>query len=371
MQKKIISNLQEALMDNDDSIIYQDNEIDLHTELENDFIDEEGLEEKRELERRRAAMRRRKIAARERRRKKRMIQVFVRLGILLLIFILIITGFIMMISGIWKHFHKNKEADKLSEEMLQNATTEAPAIPKIDKKILAKELPKNRKEALEILKKLSKDDPSIKAIYDNAAIYPDRILQHLAANTEMVDYVINYPAKINIIFDGNFSVKLPKKKVPLFLQFDERWGYADYGKNLLAINGSAPTCLSMAHTYLKQDGKMNPIKVADFSVKNGYLDENGKTSLKLMTKGASTLELTSKELELHKRNMVDALNEGNVIICCMDSGDFTKSEHYIVIHSYKDGLFYINDPSSSARSKVGWDYQRLRTQISHMWALSN
>lgn len=357
-------------MDNDDSFPYDNPSSDLHTQIENDFINEDELEERREYERRRAAARRRKIAQRERRRKKRRIQAIIRCSILLLIVILIITGFVKMVTGIWKHFHNDKKADKVTEEIAK-PTTEEPPAPKIDKKILAKKLPKDREAALAQLKKLSEDNLDIKGIYDNAAIYPDKILQNLAINLEMTDFVVNYPTKINIVFDGEFEVKVPKKKVPLFLQYDERWGYADYGKQIIAINGCAPTCLSMAYTYLKQDGKMNPIKIADFSVENGYLEENGDTSWKLMTEGATSLGLHSEELVLDRKTMMNTLREGKVIICSMKPGDFTKNGHFIVIHSYRDGLFYVNDPNSAARSEVGWDYKRLSEQISNMWAIGN
>ena len=114
---------------------------------------------------------------------------------------------------------------------------------------------------------------------------------------------------------------------------------------------------------------MNPIKVADFSVENGYLGENSDTFWTLMTEGATSLGLTSEELSLSKERMIAALDDGKLIICSMEPGDFTKKGHFILIRSYENGLFYVNDPNSEARSKVGWDYERLSTQISNMWAI--
>jgi len=325
-----------------------------------------------ELQRRRAAARRRKLAARERRRKKRRREAIFRCSILLLIVILLITGIVKMITGIWKHFHKDKTPDKVTEQMkdstTEQSTTEA-AAPEIDESILAKELPADRDAALAILKEQSETDSDIKNIYENAAAYPDKILQNLAVNSEMKQYVIDYPAKIRVVFDGNFTVDVTEDEVPLFLQFDERWGYADYGSSLIGISGCGPTCLSMAYTYLKQDGSMNPIKVGDFSVQNGYVGENNDTSWALMTDGATALGLTSEELSLSKENLVAALDEGKVVICSMTPGDFTRNGHFILIRSYDKGLFYVNDPNSEARSKVGWDYDRLSSQISNMWAI--
>lgn len=340
-------------------------------------MDEYGNEELTEAEledirRQRAAARRRKLAARERRRKKRIRQAIIRCSILLLIVILLITGIVKMISGIWKHFHKDKTSDKNTEQMT-DTSTESPTTEEIkaeiDESIVAKELPADREAALALLQAQGETDSDIKAICDNAAVYPDKILQCLAVNSEMKQFVMDYPAKISIVFEGNFSVDVPEGEVPLFLQFDEQWGYADYGNNVIGINGCGPTCLSMAYVYLKKDGSMNPIKVADFSTDNGHLNENGDTNWTLMTDGAAALGLTSEEVTLSKDAILSALENGKVIICSMSPGDFTRSGHFILIRDYKDGLFYVNDPNSEARSQVGWDYERLSSQISNMWEI--
>ena len=337
---------------------------------EEEELTEEELEQ---LRRRKAAARRRKIAAREERRRKRRRQAIIRCSILLLIVILIIVGLVKMVSGIWNHFHQDKKSDKITEQV-KTEDTEEPTTEQIkadiDEAILAQDLPADREAALEILKKQAETDPDIQGICDNAAVYPDNILMNLAVNSEMKQFAIDYPAKINITFDGDFTMDVTGNTVPLYLQFDEQWGYADYANNIVGLSGCGPTCLSMAYTYLKQDGSMNPIKIADFATEKGYIDESGNTSWTLMTEGAAELGLGSEELTASKDAMTTALENGSVIICSMSSGDFTKSGHFIVIREYKDGLFYVNDPNSEARSQVGWDYERLESQIANMWAIS-
>lgn len=355
-------------MEYDDKDFYEINSTPFLSDDTQNSMSEEDWEERREIERRRAAARRRKIEARQRRRRKRMIQAIIRCSILLLIVILLLVGIIKMITGVWKHFHKYKKPDKTTEQVVNTESTEAPA-PKIDENILAKELPSDRDAALAIIKKLAKTDSDMASIYDNAAVYQDKVLKSLAVNPEMTEFVLNYPAKINIVFDGEFSVEVPEKKVPLFLQYDEKWGYADYGNELIATTGSGPVCLSMACVYLQKNGKMNPIKVADYAVSKGYLKEDGTTDWKLMTDGAEGLELTSAEVPLDKKKMQEVLKEGKLLICSMKPGDFTKDSSYILIYKCKDGLFYLNDPSSAARSDVPWTYKRLSSQIGGMWAI--
>ncbi len=335
-----------------------------------DFEDYEELTPE-EIERERVARKRRR-EARERRRRQRKRQAIIRCSILILIVILIIVGFVKLLSGIWKHFHNSDKRNSTATETIvpttEEATTEAPK-PEIDESILAKPLPEDRQAALAILKEQAETDSDIHAIYENAAVYPDKILQCLAINSEMKQFVLDYPAQISVVFEGDFEVDVPVSEVPLFLQYDEQWGYADYGTTLLAINGSGPACLSMAYTYLQQDGYLNPIRIADFSMEQGYLGENNETFWKLMTEGASSLGLISNELSTSKEDMISALEDGKLIICSMDPGDFTKTGQYILIRSYENGLFYVNDPNSEARSNVGWDYERLSSQISNMWAI--
>lgn len=323
--------------------------------------------------RRKAAARRRKLAAREARRRKRRRQAIIRCSILLVVVILIIVGIIKMITGIWSHFHDDKKTKKTTEQMVdttsEEATTETPA-PEIDEAILAKELPADREAAIELLTQQAQTDSELQSILDNVAVYPDDVLRYLAVNSEMKQFASNYPAKISITFDGNFNVDFTAGTVPLFLQFDEQWGYADYSKDIVGLRGAAPTCLSMAYTYLKQDGSMNPIKVADFATEKGYLQEDGNTANTLMTEGAAELGLKSEGLTSNKDDVITALENGNVIICSVMSGDFSKEQHFILIREYKDGLFYVNDPSSEARSQVGWDYDRLDSQIANMWVIS-
>lgn len=337
----------------------------------------DGYEEltEEELRRRREAARRRKMAARERRRKKRRQEAIIRCSILLIIVILLIVGIVKGISGIWKHFHeKKKDNDKVSENVME-PTTEAPTTEefKVDNSILAIEIPADREAALTILKEraTSEEDTELQNICDNAAVYSDRVLQNLAANPELKQFTIDYLTKVTVAYDGDFTMEVSTDNVPLLLQYDEKWGYADYGDNLLAYNGAAPTCLAMAASYLKKDASYNPIKIGDFAMENSYLDENSKTSWDLMTKGTSQLGLSCNELSVNEGNMKANLDEGKVIICCVQTGDFTKEEHYIVIRGYDDYKFLVNDPASQARSEVAWPFERLSSQIKNMWAIGN
>ena len=333
-----------------------------------DDLEELTPEELEQERRRKANAKRRRMQARELRLKKRRQQAIIRCSILLIIVILVIVGIVKIISGIAGSRSKSKDKET---ETTTEAPTEAEITATIDDSILAKDLPATREDALAIIQGYADSDSEYKDIYDNAAVFSDDLLRYVAVIPEMKRFVIDYIAKISIVFEGNFTLTAPVDEVPLYLQFDEQWGYADYGDSVIAIRGAGPTCLAMAYTYIKQDGSQNPIKIGDMAMNNGYLTEDGGTADVLFTDGAANLGIKSTEFAVDKDAMVSALEEGKVIICAVNSGDFTKSSSYIVIKGYKDGLFLINDPMSEARSNVGWDFPRLSSQIAKMWIMED
>lgn len=322
--------------------------------------------------RRERAARKRKRMLREKRRRERRRQAIIRCSILLAAVILVLVIIVKIFAGIGgliKNAKHDKKKSATTEAVTtEEATTQEP-VAVIDESIVAKDLPATREEALDILKTQAETDSDIKNIVENEAIYPDIVIKHLAINTELIEFALFYPAQISIPFNGDFTIDADTSEIPLFLNYDERWAYADYGTTVLGLDGNAPVCLSMAYVYLTGDGSKNPIIVGDFSMDNGYLKENDVTDFKLMTEGAEELGLQSTELDLNKDNLILALEEGNVVICAVSPGDFTRDRSFIVIKEYRNGFFYVNDPASKARSQVGWDYNRLSSQISAMWSI--
>lgn len=335
-----------------------------------DFEDMEELtpEELEQERRRKAAAKRRRLEAREQRRKKRRQEAIIRCSILVVIVILILVGIVKLISGIAHSASSKKEKE---EKATTEVVTEEEISAYVDEEILAKELPATREDAITIISEFANTDTEFKDILENQAVFSDDLLRYVAVNPEMKRFVIDYIAKISIVFEGNYTLAAPVDEVPLYLQFDEQWGYADYGDSIIAIRGAGPTCMAMAYTYLKQDGSQNPIKIGDMAMNYGYLTEEGATADVFFTDGAANLGIKSTETEVKKKAIVEALKNGKVVICAVTTGDFTKTSSYIVIRDYRDSLFLINDPMSEARSEVGWDFPRLSSQIAKMWILED
>jgi hypothetical protein len=195
--------------------------------------------------------------------------------------------------------------------------------------------------------------------------YPASLIELLERNPETEAFVLNYP------FRREDTSPLPDRSrgVPLFLQWDTRWGYSRYGSDFLAITGCGPTCLAMVGYYLTGDEAFTPDKVAAFSLDRGYYTPGSGSEWTLISRGGVELGLEVTEIPLVEKRIREPLAAGQPIICAMGPGDFTASGHYIVLVGLEDGLIRVNDPNSPLRSQTLWSYDRLRDQIRNLWLI--
>ena len=227
--------------------------------------------------------------------------------------------------------------------------------------------------APKLLKPAALDCPEICAfaVENNLSVraYPKDLVSLYERNPEARDFVLNYPLKKDS--KQEYDIILPEDgSVPLFMQWNERWGYEQYSGEVMGLSGCGPTVLSMAAVHLLSDPSLSPAYIADFSEKYGYTSHGNGTSWTLMNEGAQQLGLCSSEVPLWEASMANALSEGKLIVCAMGKGDFTSTGHFILLTGYSDGMFSLNDPNSKARSERLWSYSELETQIRGMWALS-
>ena len=197
--------------------------------------------------------------------------------------------------------------------------------------------------------------------------YPASLVALLERNPETAQFVLEYPIWEDVEYD--LSEYESSETVPLFLQWDQRWGYEKYGSDVIGITGCGPTCLAMVGYYLTGDGWYTPANVAEFSQKNGYYSPGSGSSWTLISEGGVELGLDVTEIPLVKKRMTDNLEVGNPIICSMGPGAFTESGHYIVIIGMEDGLFRVNDPNSRANSERLWSYEEIEDQIRNLWVI--
>ena len=199
--------------------------------------------------------------------------------------------------------------------------------------------------------------------------YPEILVETAEKCPQTLDYVYNYPELKDRRFDIDLSADAQSGTVPLFIQWDERWGYEPYGSGFIGTSGCGPTCLSMAAVYLTKNAAYSPLFVARLAKKNGYCVPGNGSSWTLISEGSALLGLSATELPLWEQSMKNALDSGAVIILALGPGDFTSSGHFVVITGYDSSGFTVNDPNSPDNSAKHWTYDRLSPQISNLWSL--
>ncbi len=201
--------------------------------------------------------------------------------------------------------------------------------------------------------------------------YPEKLFELLDKEKKSADFVLNYPTEK--FKEQTFELTQEEKetdKMPLFIQWDKRWGYKKYGNDVAGLTACGPTALSMVAFHLTGNKDLTPDKIMDFAVKNGYCIEGVGSSWDLISKGSKKLGLNAKELPLVEKTIVNNLKKGNPVICVVGPGHFTKRGHFIVMYGYKDGKIMVKDPNSYKNSETLYEFSEIKDEIKNLWAIS-
>ena len=232
------------------------------------------------------------------------------------------------------------------------------------------------------LRTLYETYPQIETILLNMQDYPDWLLEHMIAQPETIDWVVEYPEYMKKSEEEINQIALEPVdleqyeihgQIPIFYQWTSTWGYAKYGEEQIAIDGCGPTCLAMVAVGLTGDTSYTPKKVADISMEIGtYLSDTG-TTWDLMEKGPGQMGFQSWQMKSWSASAIlQELESGHPVICSMKEGNFTTQGHFIVLAGVaEDGKVLVNDPNSKVRTQTEWDAQELLDQTKGMWAFSN
>ena len=262
--------------------------------------------------------------------------------------------------------NSNKEKAQINKEETQE-------VKEVDHLANVPEEVKNSNDPViqNLLKKVN-NNSNVSAILSDINSYPKELLELASEKEETIDFVANYPnydASTNKVISTKKDYK--KGQIPLFIQWDERWGYEKYGSDFIAINGCGPTALAMVAVGLTGNKDINPKVVAEFSDENGYLVEGVGSSWTLMTEGAGHFGLKSKELPLTKDAIISTLKKGQPIIASMGPGTFTSGGHYLVLTGVdSNNKIIINDSDSKIRSSQTWDIDVFMKETENLWTFT-
>ncbi len=231
---------------------------------------------------------------------------------------------------------------------------------------------RDRKEVLACLQQMAQGDETIADIYGNYTAYSDKMLEALANNPEMADFVKG-SLTAGKQAEGGLTETERNQDFPLFLQWDPRWGYAEYGQeeSNIGLSGCGPTCLSMVLYYLTGNEELTPDRIARYSMDNGYYVPGSGTAWALLEDVPALYGLDVSQPRVSERTLRQAIDQGKMIICSMRPGDFTAAGHFIVIYGYDEEGFLVNDPNCVARSRKNWDYQTIGKQMKNIWVIGN
>lgn len=205
--------------------------------------------------------------------------------------------------------------------------------------------------------------------------YPEKLIELYKRNPEAQDFVLNYPLEYGKEHEIDISGHADEEGVPLFIQWDPRWGYQDYVGSIGGLAACGPTCMAMAVYHFTRDPAMHPGYMMEFAASNrNYANELVITQWAFFNDGAKELGLDSRELtaeELASESKIAAmLDSGKLVVASMGPGVFTEQGHFILLVGYEDGKFKINDPNSREKSAKLWEFEEFSDQIKMMWALS-
>lgn len=173
---------------------------------------------------------RRRIRMRKRKRKVRIIKALLALAaIVIAFFVFYLIGWLTGPIG------GSKEGSKATQ-------TPKSTVMQVD-------VPKGYESVYKKLVALEGEYSEISDILLNLESYPKNLLELLAKNQETVSFVSDYLMHVDDeTASGSITEEELKEDVPLFQQWDKRWGYVHYGNDIIAIDGCGPTCMSMVYT---------------------------------------------------------------------------------------------------------------------------
>lgn len=203
----------------------------------------------------------------------------------------------------------------------------------------------------------------------NSTQYPKQLKDLALKNEEALEFVYDYPAEHVKEHTIDLTEEASMDSVPLFVQWDKRWGYEKYSGNFFAASGCGPTTLSMVVVYLTHDREASPIAVAKYSKEAGYSVDGSGSSWTLISEGCRHYGVKAKAVALDESRMKAELDEGHPIVVNVGLGDFTDTGHFMVITGYDDEGFSINDPNSIEKSGKRWLFKNISSQIRAVWSM--
>lgn len=208
-------------------------------------------------------------------------------------------------------------------------------------------------------------------IHANPKLYDESFLGMLKRNPSAAPFIFDYP-RLKEMQPMNTATADDSRRQPVdFLQWDDRWGSAEYCGAPLALTGCGPTSVAIiARSFYPEETRFNPLDIAELATSEGYAVNGTGTAWHFFDQGLGTLGLKGQQIPATEAAVKAALDRGSMLIFSMGPGDFTLVGHIIVVYGEeKDGLL-VQDPYSIERSAKHWPFAQIAPQIMGIWEIS-
>lgn len=217
------------------------------------------------------------------------------------------------------------------------------------------------------LKYAANYNPNAKKILDNRAEFSDSLLRLASNRVDAIDFVVDAEKNKGKFVNETTESYKTGRKIPLFIQWDPRFGYKFYEDYFAAI-GCGPTSVSMILNGYGE--KKTPIDMMDEMKKsNAYIKDVG-TSWDGIKETLRNHGMVVDEISLGDGSFKKVLKEGKVVLLSMKAGKFTTGGHYLLLTGLdENNKFIMNDPNSIRYSLKSWDFQELAGEIKGCWSV--
>ncbi len=307
-----------------------------------------------------ATSRKKSLEAARKRKRRKQIWMMQRVGVVLGL-VLALVLFFWMVTLIGKAIGKSIAENKKAKEAA-TATTEAVVTEAATEATVTDADP--RYPVFEEPAEYSSDAMRERGV-------PEELIEFYEKYPEVAPYAWFFPEKHEIDYDMDISKEVTKGTIPYFCQWDDRWGYKDYGSSYMGVNGCGPTCITMVYSGLTGKTDYTPYDMAIYVRDRGYYVPGSGTVWATMETIPPELGLTVLNVQFDAEGIRSTLRDGHPIICNVGPGDFTKVGHYILLAGVDDeGKIIVHDPNSPERTAKHWDVDVLIPQIRNLWGYS-
>lgn len=158
-------------------------------------------------------------------------------------------------------------------------------------------------------------------------------------------------------------------EVPLYLQYDAKWGGIPYGNETIKKTGCCPTCLAMVFSYYCQR-EILPNDITAWAGNRYYVNGAG-TAWSIFEPAGRNWNVKCANIGKNQNQMIEALKSGKLIIASMGPGTFTTGGHFIVLTGItRNGKIRVNDPNDNSRKqhiRKEFDISLILRESKNMW----